>query len=304
MYFSFLWGQLTDSGSGRLFWGIYLSLSLTHTKCAGLLCTSDQPVAQAATYTTHNKHIEVNIHVAGGIRTCIPSNRTAADLRLRPQGHRDWREYINLPIYKRCNKDVCSNCCHNDVTLLTTPKMSWFYSSRFSPYVDMTAVRLYRFRRKILITYHIVLLAYWMNNWSILLLKCDGTRAETRFRLSAKRTIPFKSAGTSVQSTTGSRGVRISGSNAAYTMFRGSVKSTGYPLYSPVSPSLPLPCVTVCHHVSTGLYNWTAHKIFIDLTKLIFQNRCIAHNCQWVWYTPVTGQHLKSITVFINQGST
>ena len=31
------------------------------------------------------------------------------------------------------------------------------------------------------------------------------------------------------------------------------VKSTGYPLHSPVSPSLPLPCVTVCHHVSTGL---------------------------------------------------
>jgi hypothetical protein len=26
-------------------------------------------------------------------------------------------------------------------------------------------------------------------------LKCDGTRAETRFRLSAKRTRPFKSAG-------------------------------------------------------------------------------------------------------------
>ena len=32
------------------------------------------------------------------------------------------------------------------------------------------------------------------------------------------------------------------------------VKSTGYPLHSPVSPSLPLPCVTVCHHISTGLY--------------------------------------------------
>jgi len=41
--------------------------------------------------------------------------------------------------------------------------------------------------------------------------------------------------GASVQSTTGSRGVRISGSNAGYTMFRGSVKSTGYPLHSPVS---------------------------------------------------------------------
>jgi len=70
-------------------------------------------------------------------------------------------------------------------------------------------------------------------------LKCVGTRAEIRFRLSAKLTSPFKSAGASVQSTTGSR---------------GSVKSTGYSLHSAVSPSLPLPCVTVCHHISTGLY--------------------------------------------------
>jgi hypothetical protein len=90
---------------------------------------------------------------------------------------------------------------------------------------------------------------------SRLRLKCDDTRAETRFRLSAKRTSPFKSAeGTSVQSTTGSRGVRISGSNAGYTMFRGSVKGTGYPLHSPASLLLPPPtCVTVCHHISTGL---------------------------------------------------
>jgi len=51
-----------------------------------------------------------------------------------------------------------------------------------------------------------------------------------------------------------SRGVQISGSNDGYTMFRGSVKSTGYPLHSPVSPSFPLPCVTVCRHISTGLY--------------------------------------------------
>ena len=84
-------------------------------------------------------------------------------------------------------------------------------------------------------------------------LKCDGTRAETRFRLSAKRTSQFTSAGASVQSTTGNRVVRISGSNAGYTMFRGSVKGTGYSLHSPVSPSLPLPCVTVCHHI----INWT-----------------------------------------------
>jgi len=85
-------------------------------------------------------------------------------------------------------------------------------------------------------------------------LKCDGTRAETRFILSAKRTRPFKSEGASVQSITGSRVVRISDSNVRYTMFRGSVKGTGYPFHSPVSLSLSLPCVTVCRHISTGVY--------------------------------------------------
>jgi hypothetical protein len=83
-------------------------------------------------------------------------------------------------------------------------------------------------------------------------LKYDGTRAETRFRLSAKWTSPFKSAGASVQSTTGSRGVRISGSNAGYIMFRGSVKSTGYPFHSPVSPSLP-----PVRHRMPSHFNWT-----------------------------------------------
>jgi len=53
----------------------------------------------------------------------------------------------------------------------------------------------------------------------IVRLKRDGTRAETRFLLSPKGTSPFKSAGASVQLTAGSRGVRISGSNAEYTRF-------------------------------------------------------------------------------------
>ena len=80
--------------------------------------------------------------------------------------------------------------------------------------------------------------------------------------------------GASVQSTTGSRGVRISGSNAEYTMFRGSVKSTGYPLHSPVSPSLPLPCATVYHHVSTGLYfKLSTTTAFRLLSNLLFA-RC------------------------------
>jgi hypothetical protein len=93
-------------------------------------------------------------------------------------------------------------------------------------------------------------------------LKRDGTRAETRFRLSAKRTSPFKSAGASVQSTAGSRGVRVSGSNAGYTTFAGSVKSTGYPLHSPVSPSFLLPCFTLC----ISHFNWTLPVEYSALT--------------------------------------
>jgi len=39
--------------------------------------------------------------------------------------------------------------------------------------------------------------------------ECDGTRAETRFGLPAKRTIPFISAGMSVQSAAGSLAAEV-----------------------------------------------------------------------------------------------
>jgi len=79
---------------------------------------------------------------------------------------------------------------------------------------------------------------------------------------------PFKlgGGGGSVQSTAGSRGVSISGSNGSNAGYHRSssmldtpcseveCKTTGYPLHSHVPPSLPLPCVTVCHQVSTELY--------------------------------------------------
>ena len=74
------------------------------------------------------------------------------------------------------------------------------------------------------------------------------------FVFRGKKTSPFKSAGGRQFSRLLTAEVcGISGSNAGYTMFRGSVKGTGYPLHFTVSPSHPLPCVTVCHHISTGL---------------------------------------------------
>jgi hypothetical protein len=135
-------------------------------------------------------------------------------------------------------------------------------------------------------------------------LKCDGTCAETRFGLSAKRTSPFKLVG------------RVGGDQfspllAAEVCASAVVmvvtldtpcsevecKTTGYPLHSHVSPSLPLPCVTVCHHVSTEVFIrsvlflshykrnqklsekwlksaiWTIMNIFPDRSRLVICRR-------------------------------
>ena len=87
-------------------------------------------------------------------------------------------------------------------------------------------------------------------------LKRDGTRTETRFRLLPKQMSPFKSAGVSVQSTTGSRGVRIGWSNAGYTMFQGSVRVLAthsirhFPLHFPICVSL---CAIRFHTHSTSI---------------------------------------------------
>jgi len=88
-------------------------------------------------------------------------------------------------------------------------------------------------------------------------LKCDGTRAETRLRLSTKRTSPFKWAGGSVQSTTGRQAVHIILQGlycSCKPVFCSHATLTGYPLHSLVSLSLLLPCVTVCQHISNAVY--------------------------------------------------
>ena len=61
----------------------------------------------------------------------------------------------------------------------------------------------------------------------------------------------------SVQLTTGSRGVRISGSNAGYTMFWGSVKGTEFPLHFPSSAS---PCA-----ITFQLESTTRHWVQSDV---------------------------------------
>jgi hypothetical protein len=67
-----------------------VSWSHTYRHTVGLLWTSDQPIAEASTYTGQqyiNK--KTNIHAPSGIRTRDPNNQAAADLWLRRLGHCD-----------------------------------------------------------------------------------------------------------------------------------------------------------------------------------------------------------------------
>jgi len=73
------------------------------------------------------------------------------------------------------------------------------------------------------------------------------------------------------------------GSNAGYTVFRGSVNGTGYPLHLSVSTSLPLPCVTVCHHVSTGVYLYQGALYFTFTIYFVTPVRHIAIVWSFLW---------------------
>ena len=82
-------------------------------------------------------------------------------------------------------------------------------------------------------------------------MKRDGTRGETRFGLLEKWTSAFKLVGESVQSTAGSRGVRIS----RQTIDRPRSEALQeWLLPSPIAyfPYTSLPRVTVCHHILNG----------------------------------------------------
>ena len=102
-------------------------------------------------------------------------------------------------------------------------------------------------------------------------LKCDGTRTETRFRLSAKRTSPFKSAGGSVQLTTGRWAVRISLQGlycSCEPVFCSHVTLTGYQLHSLVSPSLS--CASPCaSHFKRSLHQVTLFDCYSDASESV-----------------------------------
>jgi hypothetical protein len=99
-----------------------------------------------------------------------------------------------------------------------------------------------------------LLAVFWMVDcvWNVM---AHEQKPDFVFRRNGR--VDLHRRGASVQSTTGSRVVRISLQGlycSCKPVFCSHVTLTGYPLHSLVSPSLLLPCVTVCHHISTGLY--------------------------------------------------
>ena len=59
--------------------------TIRHTKKThpvGLLYTSDQPLTDTATYTTHNKHQKISSMPSAGFEPRDPSNQTDTDRRL------------------------------------------------------------------------------------------------------------------------------------------------------------------------------------------------------------------------------
>jgi hypothetical protein len=108
--------------------------SHTHTQyLVGILWTSDLPDAEVCACTPHNvRQVQKFMH-PGGIRTCNPSKRAAADSHLRPRDHEDWR-ILNFQAFNQYLGFQVSSGLMAEVSLLThthththTHEHRWMY---------------------------------------------------------------------------------------------------------------------------------------------------------------------------------
>ena len=95
IFFLFLW---RESGLGRLLmW--FLGHTIRHTHPVGFPWTSDQPVAETATFTTHNKHKWWTSTPSAGFEPATPKNRAADDICSRPHGN-----IIHILLIRNCKR--------------------------------------------------------------------------------------------------------------------------------------------------------------------------------------------------------
>ena len=60
-------------------------------------------------------------------------------------------------------------------------------------------------------------------------------------------------------------------------LFRVKLKTADYPHHSPLSPSLLLPCVTVCHQIPFPLYHTRVNMVAFRLHRHPFSISCLYH---------------------------
>ena len=108
------------------------------------------------------------------------------------------RRIKSIPVHKTemGNTTVISLTCTNVSLSFTSNLVRSVPHLHRSNHRELKPVLVFRLSA---VTITFILLLFTMPHRRRLRVKCDGTRAETRFRLSAKRTSPFKSAGASVQ---------------------------------------------------------------------------------------------------------
>jgi len=84
--------QKPKFGLGRLSIQVSISHKHTHTRqdsSARVISPLQRPLP-----TKHTTSTRKNIHALSGIRTRVVTNQAAADLRLRPHGHRDRQQDV------------------------------------------------------------------------------------------------------------------------------------------------------------------------------------------------------------------
>ena len=112
---------------------------------------------------------------------------------------------------------------------------------------------------------------------------CDATCTETTFRLLAKWTSPFKLAGCQFSRLLAAKVcasvVVIMDTPCSEVVWR--VLAT-HSIRQGISPSLPLPCVAVCHHISTGLYNKIQYNKENSSFQQLYQKKIAAARQTWL----------------------
>ena len=89
--------QQPKSGPGRLIVEVSMSQTDRHKHPVGLACICDQPVAEAATYTSHNKHKRRKSMSSEGFESAVPAIKRSQTYSLdRSSTGLQWLTVIHL----------------------------------------------------------------------------------------------------------------------------------------------------------------------------------------------------------------